>query len=82
MLGAFGIGTTVGKGGRIKKKVEETYGARVRCYDLRERKRMGVVWAMSDAKDKDASIAAIQHIQRAAGVAGTLWKDTLETVWH
>ena len=91
-----------------EKKVEETYGVRVRCHDLRERKRAGVVWAISDAKDKDACIVAIQHIarfieqtlqlprgghckvcsinlahiQRAAGVAGTPWKDTLETVWH
>ena len=76
------IGCAVGKGGRIKKKVEETYGVSVRCYDLRERKRAGVVWAISDAQDKDACIAAIQHIHRAAGVAGTPWNDTLETVWH
>ena len=70
------IGRDVGKGGRIRTGVEQTYRVRVRCFDLREGKREGVVWAISDARDKDICQAAIQHIQRVAGMPGSPWKDT------
>ena len=61
------IGRAVGKGGRINTEVEQTCRVRVRCFDLREGKRAGVVRAISDARDKDvckvSDKAAIQHIQ-------------------
>jgi hypothetical protein len=60
------IGRAVGKGGRIKTEVERTHRVRVRYFG--SGKRAGAVWAISDAGDKAACIAAIEHIQKAVGV--------------